>query len=361
MRPEVLTRIRSWFNGGSAPPYHIEITPTNQCNIGCIACRARGKCAHIPNEEEKMIFDVYKGLFSEAKRLGVKEMHLTGGGEPLMHKGIFKIMKEIKKNEIRGSIVTNGSLFNKKLIKGLIKAKWDNILYSLDGPDAETHDILRKKGVFDRVIQSIKLFNFYKKKYGQKEPCIELCLVLSSYNYNKLFSYLDLAYSLDIKKVFIQPIRINDKKLGGKLILTDEQKREFQDSISLLLEKSDKFGIHTNLDELDEFLIKKSCEIKEVIETYSKQKKEEKDIMKSLSCYSPWYFIGIRPNGDIYPCGADCPNPFGNIITDTLENIWYGQKFEDFRQKLLSKNVPDFCAACCGMSVLVTKNIQNNI
>ena len=360
MRPEVLTQIKSWFDGKPMYPYHIEINLTNKCNLECVACHARGKAMYVQEEEKNMTLEVYKKFLSEASKLGVKEIHLSGGGEPLMHDNIFDIMKEIKKQGIRGSIVTNGSLFNEKAIEELVLAKWDNVLYSLDGPNAETHDFLRKKGVFEKVIQSIKLFNFYKKKHNIEEPTIELCLVLSSFNYNKIEAYLNLASSLSIKKIFIQPIRVNDNNLGRDLKLTEKQKKEFRDFIPSLIEKSNKLDIETNLEELDKILIDKSCEIKEVIEDYSKQEEKE-DIMCSLPCYSPWYFVGIRSNGDVYPCGVDAPKPFGNIINHNLKEIWYGQKFNSFRKKILSKEIPDFCAECCGMSVLITKNIQKNI
>lgn len=361
MRPEILTRIKSWLGGKPEPPFHIEIILTNKCNLSCIACLARGKAMYVPDQEKNMSLEIYKKILSEAAELDIKEVHLSGGGEPLTHCHIFEIMKEIKEHGMRGSMVTNGSLFDQDLIKGMVEIKWDNVLYSLDGPDAETHDTLRKEGVFDKVIDSVKKFNFYKKKHSGKYPVIEFCLVLSSYNYNKIHQYLDLASSLGVKKIFIQPIRVNNTGIGEKLKLTTIQKKEFKSLIPSLLKRSEGLGIETNLEEMDELLIKKSCEIKEVIERYSNQKEESKRGIDSLPCYSPWYFIGIRPNGDIYPCGVDADEPFGNVTSDSLKNIWYGKKFNSFRKNLLSKKIPGFCADCCGMSVLITKDIQNRI
>jgi len=358
MEKEIIRCIRNWLEGKPMPPYQLEINPTNKCNLNCLHCKSRGKPYYDSKAENRMTPKIYATLIRESVTLGVEKIHLSGGGEPLSAKKTQDIMQIVKKYRLYGSIVTNGSLFTKNLIKKLIKISWDNILYSIDGPDSETHDLIRNKiGVFNKAIKSINLFNSYKTKFNKNFPTIEMCLVLNDYNYNKIRKYIQLAYSLNIKKIFIQPIRVNDNKLGKKLLLNETQQREFKGSIKMLLKEAAKLNVETNLHEFDDQLIEKSSDIDKVIESYM----QEKDNFSSLPCYSPWYFMGIRPNGDVYPCGVDSPKPFGNILHNSLQDIWYGKSFNNFRKRLLKKDLPSFCRECCGMTVLITKDIQKNL
>jgi len=358
MEQEIISRVKDWLNNKPTPPYQIEINPTNKCNLNCLHCQARGKKEYKSGEEEKITNRIYKRIIREASDLGVKKIHLSGGGEPLISQKIYKIIKQIKKNRITGSLVTNGTLFEKKIIKKMIKLGWDNILYSIDGPNAEIHDYIRnQEGTFDRAIKSIKTFNLLKEKLKKDKPRIEMCLVLNSYNYNKIKEYIHLACFLNIKKIFIQPIRVNKDQLGKKFLLDNNQKKEFNNSIKSLLKEANKFNIETNLNEFDNILVEKSSHIDEIIGEYMDKKKD----IASLPCYSPWYFMGIRPNGDVYPCGVDSSKPFGNILYNSLRDIWFGKAFNNFRKKLLKKKLPSFCKECCGMTVMITKDIQDNL
>ena len=359
MEKEILERIQDWLQKKPMPPYQLEINPTNLCNLHCLPCEARGKPFYNSEEEKRITLGIYKSIIDEAASVGVKIIHLSGGGEPLAADKTIYIMEYIKQNNIKGSIVTNGTLFNEYLIKKLIMFSWDVILYSIDGADAKTHDYIRNyNGAFKKIIESIKQFNYYKSKLKNEKPELWMCLVLNSYNYKTIREYMHLAYSLNIKKIFIQPIRIKNDTLGKSLLLSEQQQKIFNDSIGSLLKEALHYGIETNLDEFDAKLIEKSSEIHTVIESYLEKKTNN---LSSLPCYSPWYFMAIKPNGNVYPCGVDSSHHFGNIVYNNLTEMWYGDAFNNFREKLLRKDLPAFCKECCGMTVMQTKKIQNSL
>ena len=62
-------------------------------------------------------------------------------------------------------------------------------------------------------------------------------------------------------------------------------------------------------------------------------------------CIIPWVYLEIFPEGTVTPC---CANnlPLGDIKTTSLEEIWNGEKMNQFRRSLFAKNLPSSCQSC---------------
>lgn len=58
--------------------------------------------------------------------------------------------------------------------------------------------------------------------------------------------------------------------------------------------------------------------------------------------------ITIRWNGDVVPCCYDLASKeiLGNILCESLENIWNGKNIIEFRKKINNNNPPDLCKGC---------------
>lgn len=89
-------------------PIHIQLTPTNACNLNCTFCSCgdRDKKKQLSLEEIMWILDV-------CSERGTKAMTITGGGEPLLHPKINEILRYADKKKIEVGLVTNGTLFKK--------------------------------------------------------------------------------------------------------------------------------------------------------------------------------------------------------------------------------------------------------
>lgn len=65
-------------------------------------------------------------------------------------------------------------------------------------------------------------------------------------------------------------------------------------------------------------------------------------------CSAAWFIVEIYYNGDIAPCCTWIDEPFGNIFTDELNEVWNSPKYKGFRKMMLrgrSKAHP-FCRNC---------------
>ncbi len=122
---------------------------TYRCNARCHFCDI---WALEPKQEAD--FETIRHNLSDLRRLGVKYVDFTGG-EPLLRADVAEIYTEAKRQGFMTSMTTNTILYPKraKEIQGLV-----NFLnFSLDGPDAESHDQSRGVQIFDTLVESVKL------------------------------------------------------------------------------------------------------------------------------------------------------------------------------------------------------------
>jgi len=342
MNPE--ERIISWLKGNKKGPFSLEIRPTGRCNLACLSCV---KHASFYEKESKKIKgeiskQKYLELINDASKLSVRKILISGGGEPFLRKDILDIIKEIKKNNMEGEIITNGTLIHKNLAEKLVKLSWDKLIISLDAPNKKANDYLRTKS-FDSVIKNIKNINNFKKKYKSSQPEITIAAVLSKKNYNLLFKMLKLSNELGAK-FRLQELIIWSKK-GDLLRLSKEKRKEFDSQIPKLIEYAKELKIETNLKDFLES------------ETGTEQgKKEEKEFL----CFAPFYDLSISEEGNARFCQMSPPTS-ENIRDKSLGEIWFGMKMEDFRQKMLKKEYPDFCTNCCSPRIFDMKNINESV
>lgn len=93
-------------------------------------------------------------LREQAKR-GIESVHFTGG-EPTIHPQFVEILQLARRLGLRTSIGTIGTRLATPEFAATAMPFLDEALFSLHGPDAETHDALtRREGSFDRVLQAI--------------------------------------------------------------------------------------------------------------------------------------------------------------------------------------------------------------
>jgi len=101
---ELLNKI---MNEKKIPPIHVQLNPTNRCNLNCpfCSCSARDKRMELSRED-------IKEIMSKARRIGCESVTITGGGEPLMHPNIFDIIRDIGDMGIKIGLVSNGLLLD---------------------------------------------------------------------------------------------------------------------------------------------------------------------------------------------------------------------------------------------------------
>lgn len=127
---------------------------THRCNLKCIHCCIDAD--HVVSEKEDLSTDQIKKIFNKLIKWRPKSIMLSGG-EPMLRSDFIELLKYLR-NNYNGKIIvsTNGTFINDKNVEILAKCS-DQIDISVDGVDEESCSRVRGPGIFDRVINNVKL------------------------------------------------------------------------------------------------------------------------------------------------------------------------------------------------------------
>ncbi|MFH1551538.1 MAG: radical SAM protein, partial [bacterium] len=111
----------------------IEITP--KCNFDCEFCFNKISFAQKGRNIKEFSSSYVKKIINAISESGVKVIRFTGG-EPLLRKDIFELLKYAKNKNLEVRLNTNGSLINSKTVKKL-RGVVDNVLIPIESDDDE--------------------------------------------------------------------------------------------------------------------------------------------------------------------------------------------------------------------------------
>ena len=112
---------------GIIHPLHVQISPTNKCNLFCDFC----SCANREVREELSKENMHR-LIRDISASGTLAVTITGGGEPLLYQHLNYMVDELFSRGIRIGLVTNGILLGKTDKEVLRKLTWCRISVSDD-------------------------------------------------------------------------------------------------------------------------------------------------------------------------------------------------------------------------------------
>jgi MoaA/NifB/PqqE/SkfB family radical SAM enzyme len=345
---ETIARIEKWFKGEKQFPTKIDIFFTERCNFKCKFCNY-SKISKETIKDELTDERILK-LIDEICKMEIKVFGVLGG-EPFLRKGVLlKSMEKVKKNGINGSIVTNGSLLEKRDVEKIVRMEWDLIRFSIDGLK-DTHDFLRGvKGSFDKVLNVIKTFCKIKKKLRSNFPTVEVNFVLTNRNYKELAKLIEILSPYEVNFVYVLPM-IELTEEAKNLRIAKEEIPEVNRFLDEAREKGKELGIGNNLKEI----IEKNLYIySNRMENVILEKKG-----KLPACFLPWYTMNINSDGSVTPCAQWSKKDGIKLNGKPLKEIW----FEDFKKmrKIILKNLPEWCSRCCVPLVDENKVIREKL
>ena len=157
----------------------LQIELSLDCNLRCIYCY-RDSGVALPNELKiDEIFHVIK----KADDLGVEEIVIVGGGEPLLYRKIFDIIDFIYSRSKRITIFTNGTLINKNIAKKLSDFSI-SLEVKMNSRKPEIQDFLAgKKGAHQQIQEGIR--NLLDINY-QDKASLAIETIICKYNIKEL-------------------------------------------------------------------------------------------------------------------------------------------------------------------------------
>ena len=308
------------------PPKSLELQLTYCCNLRCKMCGQWGpkgifKKNIVSLKKQEISTKTWKNIIDQTAKW--KSRINIWGGEPLLRKDIFEIIKYIKSKRLKCSVVTNGILIE-KYYKEIIESKLDKIFLSIDGTK-EIHDKIRGiKGTFEKISRGIDKLQNLKKKKNLKRPSIEVLFTISKYNYKIIDKMPYVGKTLNADKLDLALLMFTTGKTDGS---------KLAENILKLLNKKHNCNIKT-IDGYKNMSFKKWYETSE--ETFGFNK-----------CLSPWMRFNIMPDGKANFC-IDFPDYIiGDAKKESLSEIWNGKNAGTFREKYLKEGPLPICNRCC--------------
>jgi radical SAM protein with 4Fe4S-binding SPASM domain len=297
------------FTWGNPIIAHIE--PTSLCNLKCPLCPAG--VGSVSRKKSRLDFKQFKIIIDKLPTT-IRMLLLWNQGEPFLVKDLPKMIKYAKNHDIYTVTSTNGHFFRKEeFVEEIVKSGIDEIIISLDGADQEVYEKYRIGGRLDWVFEGIKNIAEMKNHLKLSQPLLHIQFLLMQHNIHQQEDMIEIGKKLGADRFSFKTIQVSDFENGEDYLP--------ENPIYTRYETNTEDGKHI-----------------------TKKRK-----IFSNECLRLWYSFVINCDGRVSPCCFDKDGDYalGNLIEDSFESIWYGEKFQKFRQSLL-KNRYGFhmCSDC---------------
>lgn len=314
MKREEIFKDSSLFN------FDIEIT--TDCNLHCKTCYMSA-----PKQERlTFTFDQFVLIMQKTNEL-IDHLNVEGtwltmtGGEPLMNSNYRKMIEVTPDYNVKGiAIVTNGTLITEKVAEELEQLNVAEVMISLDGATAETNDLIRGNGTFEKVMKAIEALR-------QTDMFVGATLTLTTYNVNEIEPYINLCFEKGLNYAWVNPPVYTGRLPGSEIAIGYKEHVDIMKKVKLLDIKYFKygFGVYYNVPYYP---------LTDPVSPYT-----------DLNTACPWgrSNLTIRTDGSVLPCLYSRDLVLGNVFTDSLIDIFFHPTLENFRN-LSSLEEP--CKSC---------------
>lgn len=201
-------------------PTRIIVEVTTKCNLGCEYCyHSCNNCGF------DMDLNVLKGIVGCIKP--ETKVVLTGG-EPLCCSKIAMMLAELKRNDIKVIVYTNGLLLSQQILDEFKLSGVEKIQVSLDGLTDQTN---RLRNMTQKMVENVCDNIVIASRY--KEFSVDVSCVLSITNYQQTEDLLKFSNENNIGVVFsfLSPegnavqskLLLDTKQVGGVLLQLDKK------------------------------------------------------------------------------------------------------------------------------------------
>ena len=192
-------KVASFQQGRITAPIYVRMKPTNRCNHGCQFCcysdgtkRPKDRQDHhlqaqmheTMREHDQMPIEKALEILHDLHEIGVKALTFSGGGEPLLHPDIIKMIHTAAELGLDLSMITNGQLLSGDRAKAMTRAKWLRV--SIDYTSAQQMADSRNVSLrsFDQVLENLRAFSAMKTSTD-----LGVNFIVTRYNYQGLMPF----------------------------------------------------------------------------------------------------------------------------------------------------------------------------
>jgi radical SAM protein with 4Fe4S-binding SPASM domain len=294
-----------------AKPTIVAFEITHRCPLRCRHCRAAADSV----QQDTLSTDQCKRILDAIAQLCKCVVVLTGG-EPMVRSDIFELVEYGQSIGLRMAVATCGATLDESAINRFKQAGLLSLSFSLDGPDAQTHDAFRQTpGAFAMTVKAIEL----ARKTGLR---FQINTTVTALNADSLDAIAQLA--IDLGAVCWNPfmlVPVGRAAQDKDLFLSP---RQYETALKRLAEMKTSLPIELRITCGPQFA------------RVARQKKiAGAENVKGCLVADGFAFISYK--GDVQPCGF-LEISAGNLLENkyNLADIWH--------HSLLLNAIRDFSA-----------------
>jgi len=302
------------FNLGSVKPitgpFKLQMELTHRCNSRCPTCGFWQEKKH----DEDMSTEECLQIIREAAKINVFRISFTGG-EPLLRKDLFQLVRFAKQQGLKVNINTNALLlwhYHEKIIASGV----DSLAISLDAPIAKIHDKNRGlEGAFEKTIKGIKKIIAYEER-----PKILICMTLNKNNCRYILAMVNFCKKLGIDYLAFEPAHsINEYwNCPDEMKMSSNDISEMEKQMELAIEEGNQIVVppFSYYRQFGKFL-------------------KQPEYLRKFRATAGYFFATITANGDLYSSPV-IEKKIGNLKKDSLINLFFSKKFMNERKRIKS-------------------------
>jgi radical SAM protein with 4Fe4S-binding SPASM domain len=320
------------------PPKVLYIETTNRCNLRC-----RGCIIYRGNWEPDRDISLAEIIRIIDQLPDLEQVYLHGIGEPLLNKELPDIIRHLKSRNVHALFNSNGILLNDQRQQELVAAGLDELRISLDAGSTGGYQKIRGSNRFEQIVENLKSLRLLQKQRRVTYPKLSLWFLGTRDNIAELPGLIELAAEIGIEEVHLQRLVYFQDDEGYGVARAAESLQDTTDGLSGLIEKSQELAVRHGI----RFNASGQSEPAESLQGETEAK------LPWSKCYRPLTLMYITANGNVLPC---CISPFstadydsiilGNVFENSLDEIWLGSKYVNFRKQYQTATPPKCCRGC---------------
>ena len=306
-------------------PLVVSWNVTLRCNLKCSHCYINAAERKLPDE---LSTDAAKMLIHQIAEVS-RPLLILSGGEPLLRKDIFELIRYGAERGLKMAMGSNGMLIDDRIARKLKEAGINTVSISLDSSIPERHDEFRGvKGSWKRAIGAIEALK-------ANDILLQVNTTVTQQNYDEIDDIMSLAEKLGVENFHLFCLVPTGR--GAKI--HDISPVTYENVIKNTFAKSTKHKLN----------VKPSC-----APQFMRIAKEMGGNMKQWirGCIAGLYYCRIYPTGEVTPCPY-LPIKLGNIRERSFRDIWFNSKvlkhlrdFDNLKGKCGIWDYRDVCGGC---------------
>jgi len=288
-------------------PVAVSIEPTTSCNLRCPECPSGLRSFSRPTGMLEKGF--FENIIDDLKE---HLLYLTFyfQGEPFLNPEFLEMVNYASSKGIYTATSTNAHYLNQSTSAETVASGLDRLIISIDGTTQETYQKYRIGGSLEKVMDGAANISNEKQKQKSKTPHTIFQFLVVRHNEHQMDEVRALAKKVGVNEVIFKTAQVYEYENGNDLIPENEN-----------------------------------------YSRYKKQTDGKWAIKNKLlnHCWKMWHSCVITWDGNVVPCcfDKDASHAMGSLKEKSFREIWFGEKYREFRKNLLiSRSKIDICKNC---------------